>query len=60
MVYMFKYDSTHGQYKGEVKQEGGQLVVDGENKTIRLNTILDLNIICMTVNRAEDFSLPGT
>jgi len=29
MVYMFKYDSTHGVYKGEVKQEGGNLVVDG-------------------------------
>jgi len=29
MVYMFKYDSTHGQYKGEVKAEGGFLVVDG-------------------------------
>jgi len=29
MVYMFQYDSTHGKYKGEVKQEGGQLVVDG-------------------------------
>jgi len=30
MVYMFKYDSTHGQYKGEVKAEGGHLVVDGK------------------------------
>jgi glyceraldehyde-3-phosphate dehydrogenase type I len=29
MVYMFKYDSTHGRYKGEVKAEGGKLVVDG-------------------------------
>ena len=29
MVYMFKYDSTHGRYKGEVKEEGGKLVVDG-------------------------------
>jgi len=29
MVYMFKYDSTHGVYKGEVKAEGGNLVVDG-------------------------------
>jgi len=34
MVYMFKYDSTHGQYKGEVKQEGGQLVVDGRKISV--------------------------
>lgn len=30
MVYMFKYDSTHGQYKGEVKADGAMLVVDGK------------------------------
>jgi len=29
MVYMFTYDSTHGKYKGSVKQEDGHLVVDG-------------------------------
>ncbi|RMZ93426.1 glyceraldehyde-3-phosphate dehydrogenase, partial [Brachionus plicatilis] len=29
MVYMFKYDSTHGRYKGEIKHENGLLVVDG-------------------------------
>ena len=27
--YMFKYDSTHGRYKGEVKSEGDSIVIDG-------------------------------
>lgn len=31
MVYMFKYDSTHGRFKGEVKEEAGQLVVNGQH-----------------------------
>lgn len=30
MVYLFKHDSTHGKYDGEVKEEGGLLVVDGK------------------------------
>merc|ERR1712033_3195 len=30
MVYMFKYDSTHGVFKGEVKAEDGALVVNGK------------------------------
>lgn len=34
MVYMFKYDSTHGTYKGEVKAEDGHLVVDGHKITV--------------------------
>ncbi|CUM65151.1 uncharacterized protein PRCAT00002778001 [Priceomyces carsonii] len=28
-AYMFKYDSTHGRYKGEVKAEGDKLIIDG-------------------------------
>lgn len=29
MVYQFKYDSVHGQYKGEVQAIDGNLVIDG-------------------------------
>jgi len=29
MVYMFKYDSTHGKFSGEVKQDGKFLYVNG-------------------------------
>jgi len=28
MVYMFKYDSTHGRYKGHVSEKDGKLVID--------------------------------
>lgn len=31
MAYMLKYDSTHGQFKGDVKVEGGNLVVNGQS-----------------------------
>jgi len=34
MVYMFKYDSTHGQYKGTVEIVDGKLVIDGNAITI--------------------------
>jgi glyceraldehyde 3-phosphate dehydrogenase len=30
MVYMTKYDSTHGRFSGEVKAEGGVLIVNGQ------------------------------
>ena len=30
MTYMFKYDSTHGRYKGDIKAENGNLVIDGQ------------------------------
>merc|ERR1719312_251218 len=31
---MFKYDSTHGPFKGEVKVEDGKLVIDGHAITV--------------------------
>ena len=34
MAYMLKYDSTHGNFKGEVSVEEGKLVVNG--KAIRV------------------------
>ncbi|MDO5442490.1 MAG: type I glyceraldehyde-3-phosphate dehydrogenase [Bacteroidia bacterium] len=30
LAYMLKYDSVHGQFKGDVKAEGNYLVVDGK------------------------------
>eukprot|EP01059_Diplonema_ambulator_P031881 TRINITY_DN5_c0_g1_i3.p2 TRINITY_DN5_c0_g1~~TRINITY_DN5_c0_g1_i3.p2 ORF type:complete len:334 (+),score=155.93 TRINITY_DN5_c0_g1_i3:62-1063(+) len=34
MVYMFKYDSVHGRYKGSVEAKNGQLVIDGTAITV--------------------------
>jgi len=36
MVYMFKYDSTHGKFKGEVSHQDGKLIVNG--KTVNVYT----------------------
>ena len=30
LAYMLKYDSVHGQFKGDVKAEGNYLIVDGK------------------------------
>lgn len=34
MVYLFKYDSTHGRFKGTVTAEGGHLIVNGNKITV--------------------------
>lgn len=41
MAYMLKYDSVHGQFKGEVSVEGNDLVVNG--KRIRVTAEKDPN-----------------
>jgi glyceraldehyde 3-phosphate dehydrogenase len=39
MAYLLKYDSTHGNFPGEVKQDGNDLVVNG--KKIRITSEKD-------------------
>ncbi|KAI7882885.1 glyceraldehyde-3-phosphate dehydrogenase [Lichtheimia hyalospora FSU 10163] len=34
MVYMFKYDSTHGRFKGTVEIKDGKLIVNGKPITV--------------------------
>lgn len=41
MAYMLKYDSVHGQFKGEISVEGNDLVVNG--KRIRVTAEKDPN-----------------
>jgi len=36
MVYMFKYDSTHGKFKGEVSQKDNKLVVNGKSISVSM------------------------
>jgi len=34
MVYLFKYDSTHGRYKGSVEEKDGKLIIDGHEISV--------------------------
>ncbi len=34
MVYMFKYDSIHGQFKGDVSVKGDKLVINGQEISV--------------------------
>jgi len=36
MVYMFKYDSTHGKFKGDVCQKDNKLVINGKSITVSM------------------------
>lgn len=37
MVYMFKYDSTHGRFSGHIEAKDGKLIVDGHAITVYNN-----------------------
>jgi len=36
MVYMFKYDSTHGRFKGTVSSSDGKLIINGKSITVSM------------------------
>lgn len=51
MAYMFKYDTVHGQYQGDVHSENGELVIDG--RRIKVSNELDPAKIKWGENSAE-------
>jgi len=51
MVYMFKYDSTHGQFKGDVSAKDGKLVING--KEIHVTAEKDASKIPWGANGAD-------
>jgi len=51
MVYMFKYDSTHGRFRGEVRHENGVLIVNGQS--IHVSTEKDPSAIPWAQHGAE-------
>lgn len=50
MVYLFKYDSTHGRFKGEVSVEGDVLIVNGKCLTFEILKCIDILYIFIFLN----------
>ena len=44
MVYMFKYDSTHGRFKGEVSTKDGKLIVNGKEIAVFTEYVIRLTL----------------
>ncbi|KAH3821250.1 uncharacterized protein LOC127832413 [Dreissena polymorpha] len=36
MVYMFRYDTTHGRFKGTVETKDGKLIINGQSITVHM------------------------
>merc|ERR1711953_1642722 len=53
MVYMFKYDSTHGRFQGELKHDGEFLYVNGAKKVIISAPSADAPMYVMGVNHEK-------
>ena len=62
MVYMFKYDYTHGQHKDEVSAEDGYLVVDGHkiqvfnemtSSTAGVEYIVECTVVFTNIEKAS-------
>ena len=66
-AYLFQYDSTFGVYPGEVRLEGGDLVIDGRNLRLTQQaniTSLDLSGVdvlldCTGIARSTDLAERG-
>jgi glyceraldehyde 3-phosphate dehydrogenase len=44
MLYMFKYDSTHGRFKGELTTKDNKLIVEGKPIAVYSESVLSLFI----------------
>jgi glyceraldehyde 3-phosphate dehydrogenase len=51
IVYLFKFDSTHGKFKGDVHSENGKLIIDG--RTIAVSAEKEPSKIPWKANGAE-------
>ena len=60
MVYMFKYDSTHGRFKGDVSTKDGKLIVNGKEIAVFTEYVIRHNLspssVCLS--RKEPSKIP--
>lgn len=57
MVYMFKYDSTHGKYKGEVSHKDNKFIVNGHEISVYTEYVFRLISFLFSNNRCTRLNL---